>query len=342
MAVRSTHEDGKTEECVLRVVNKSNCRVKVVWVGFDAKEACYMELEPGHARPQQTYTTHLWRIRFADTDTLVGEYAGPSALLEVPSAGPLRISPWSATAPPPRPEWGSYCKRGEALGIEIWSYECVDPRAVRIAEHIVRRMLEASPSDVVDRLAGGRDTDSTTRGLGGTLESPTTSCGEENLLMEDDRFYPTENILVHEFGHAVMNMGLAAEDRAAVKRLYNKAYRSGLYDKGAYIMENEDEYWAEGTQAWFDATIRTDVTSGVNTRGQLQQRDPGLAALMARVYGDGSWRYPLDSPRPFRCHHTPPEDPRQQPPASMDAATTSESKQEPAAFEPNPSSETRQ
>lgn len=36
--------------------------------------------------------------------------------------------------------------------------------------------------------SGGRDTDSTTRGLGGTAECPTTSCGEENLLMEDDEW----------------------------------------------------------------------------------------------------------------------------------------------------------
>ncbi|GIM16741.1 hypothetical protein Vretimale_19340 [Volvox reticuliferus] len=65
-------------------------------------------------------------------------------------------------------------------------------------------------------------------------------------------------------------------------------------------MENEEEYWAEGTQAWFDATIRTDVTSGVNTREKLRQRDPGLAAMMMRAYGDGSWRYPSDSPGIFR------------------------------------------
>ena len=24
-----------------------------------------------------------------------------------------------------------------------------------------------------------------------------------------------------------------------------------------YMMENADEYWAEGTQSWFDATVRT-------------------------------------------------------------------------------------
>lgn len=38
------------------------------------------------------------------------------------------------------------------------------------------------------------------------------------------------------------------EDRATIRQLYDTAYRTGMYDKGAYIMEDEDEYWAEGTQ----------------------------------------------------------------------------------------------
>ncbi|GLI69260.1 hypothetical protein VaNZ11_013842 [Volvox africanus] len=328
MSTRSTHEDGKTQACVLRIINRSNRRVKALWVGFNAEETCYMELEPGHGRPQQTYNTHVWRIRFADTDVLVGEYAGTSAVLQVQQNGTLNISSWSGVAPSPRPEWGTYCKRGEARGIEVWSYDCVDPRAVRVAEHIINCMLETSPPGIVRRLVaggacvaiigrdqcttdipahtflrwaeGGRDTDTTTRGLGGTAENPTTSCGEENLLMEDDRFYPSENILVHEFGHAVMNIGLTADDRAFIKQLYNHAYISEMYNKDSYIMENEEEYWAEGTQAWFDASIRTDVNSGVNTREKLRQRDHGLAIMMMRAYGDGPWRYPCDSPGAFR------------------------------------------
>ena len=55
-----------------------------------------------------------------------------------------------------------------------------------------------------DPLAGGRDIDGTTRGLGGTLELPVTSCGEENITMLDDSRYPMESILVHEMGHTVM------------------------------------------------------------------------------------------------------------------------------------------
>jgi len=52
---------------------------------------------------------------------------------------------------------------------------------------------------------------------------------------------------------------------------------------GCYMMENADEYWAEATQAWFGATVRTDVNSGINTRSLLQERDPELAQLLAQV-----------------------------------------------------------
>lgn len=34
---------------------------------------------------------------------------------------------------------------------------------------------------------GVRDTDATTRGLGASLAVPTTSCGEENITMVNDR-----------------------------------------------------------------------------------------------------------------------------------------------------------
>lgn len=63
-------------------------------------------------------------------------------------------------------------------------------------------------------LTGGRDLDATTRGLGATPCNPLTTCGEENLTMVHDTRYPKENILVHEFGHAIMNSKFAAVDKA--------------------------------------------------------------------------------------------------------------------------------
>ena len=49
------------------------------------------------------------------------------------------------------------------------------------------------------------------------------------------------------------------------------------------MMDNADEYWAEGCQSWFDATIRTDVNDGINTREKLKAHDPGLAAALIKV-----------------------------------------------------------
>jgi len=49
------------------------------------------------------------------------------------------------------------------------------------------------------------------RGLGATPERPTVSCGEENLLCLRGDPYQAENILVHEFAHAIHDMGAHAD-----------------------------------------------------------------------------------------------------------------------------------
>lgn len=67
----------------------------------------------------------------------------------------------------------------------------------------------------------------------------------------------------------------------------------------AYIMANADEYWAEASQAWFEATIRMDATGGVTTRAGVRSRDPRLAQLLELIWGDGPWRFHHDSPAPL-------------------------------------------
>ena len=53
------------------------------------------------------------------------------------------------------------------------------------------------------------DWDKRARGLGGKI----TSCGEENLLnLKGDR-YRSENILIHEFSHAIHRYGIGVVDR---------------------------------------------------------------------------------------------------------------------------------
>jgi hypothetical protein len=50
------------------------------------------------------------------------------------------------------------------------------------------------------------------RGLGATRSRPSVSCGEENLLAMKGDPYSTENILIHEFAHAIHEMGLSTVD----------------------------------------------------------------------------------------------------------------------------------
>jgi hypothetical protein len=124
------------------------------------------------------------------------------------------------------------------------------------------------------------------RGLGGRL----SSCGEENLLnLRGDR-YNRENILIHEFNHAIHQQGLRVVDPTFDRRLretYRAAMDKGLW-KNTYVAADPDEYWAEGAQAYFDC-MRPQY--GANTREKLKEYDPGLFGLVDEVYRQSKFRY---------------------------------------------------
>ncbi|KAG1655299.1 hypothetical protein FOA52_002458 [Chlamydomonas sp. UWO 241] len=317
----------ETEEALLQFVNESDSAVDVLWVDYAGGEVRYHQLAPGDAAPQSTYETHPWRLR-TPAGTLLGDYCGPSARVVVRADGRVERAPLDAPAATSHPpEWGLYSERANALGIGIKAFDCVCPEAVDVACLLIGRMLADSPANVVQRLAaagcklaiiarcqvttdipehaylklanGGRDLDTTTRGLGGSASLPVTSCGEENLTMVDDCHYSVENILIHELGHTVMNVGLLPHERGAILDAWAAAESAHMYTPGIYMISNADEYWAEGAQSWFDATVRTDVNDGHNTREKLRAHDPRLAQLLAQAFGDGAWRFPHDSPAPL-------------------------------------------
>ncbi len=124
------------------------------------------------------------------------------------------------------------------------------------------------------------------RGMGGKL----SSCGEENLLnLKGDR-YSRENILIHEFNHAVHQQGLRSVDPTFDGRLrdtYKKAMARELW-KGTYSATNAGEYWAEGVQAYFDC-MRPQY--GANTREKLRRYDPDLFTLVDEVYKHSKFHY---------------------------------------------------
>lgn len=233
----------------------------------------------------------------------------------------------------PHPEYGTFRQRGAARGIPIAAFDCVSQQALALASECLAHLLADVDEGIVQQLcklgaclgiigihqnttdipahshlkgvcgSDGRDYDKDIRGLGGSIANPMTTLGEENITMVADRRHPTESILVHEFAHTVMRIGLHGRpELRQIKRAYELAIKEGIYDEKyakSYILSNVDEYWAEASQAWFHATVRTDVTAGMTTREDVKSRDPRLAAVLGRVWGDGAWRYPTTAPKEF-------------------------------------------
>jgi alpha-glucosidase len=168
-------------------------------------------------------------------------------------------------------------------------------------------------------LADGLFQDNRSRGLGGL---PNASCGEENLLnLRGDRYGGRdglqgqgENIVIHEFAHTTasaiqrvqgrdgpfwtkLRAALAAarfegNDTKPAGRIFawNRDHGRNGQPINVYGGSNEQEYWAEGAQAWFN-NANPSNSGGISTREDVKEKDPPLAALLAEVYGDGEWRY---------------------------------------------------
>ncbi|HVX86744.1 MAG TPA: hypothetical protein VH253_18320 [Phycisphaerae bacterium] len=161
-----------------------------------------------------------------------------------------------------------------------------------IPENQNRRNLDPTEAAFQDRRS---------RGLGGL---PLATCAEENLLNLRSDPYAAENITIHEFSHTVASAIRFATPAwyQKLRDTYAQAMKEGLFAH-SYSATNEQEYWAEGAQAWFDcAAQRKDpsVHSGIWNRDQLKAYDPRLAALLAEVYGDGAWRYVKSTNLPLR------------------------------------------
>ena len=128
------------------------------------------------------------------------------------------------------------------------------------------------------------------RGLGGTIEEPLTSCAEENVLAYQIDKYHAEDILIHEFAHAIHCIGIIQVDTAFNKRLnalYKKAMKSGILDN-TYRSSTKEEYFAEGVQDWFNVNAEVPRADGkhnwCNTREELQEFDPELYQLISEYF----------------------------------------------------------
>lgn len=121
------------------------------------------------------------------------------------------------------------------------------------------------------------------RGSGGNP----VSVGAENLLARPGTRFYGENILVHEFSHAVLASVRRVDPRlyAGIGAAFAAATEAGKW-RGDYAAVTVDEYWAEGTQFWFETNMISRLDDGtILSADDLRRYDPALAGLLAAVYG---------------------------------------------------------
>jgi hypothetical protein len=148
------------------------------------------------------------------------------------------------------------------------------------------KRLTACELKYFDRIEAQSDRDywnARSRGTGGRF----TTVGAENLLAVPGSRYFGENILVHEFAHAVLDAIRSADPRlhAQVEAAYQAALAQGRW-KGDYAAVTLTEYWAEGTQYWFNTNMLARLDEGpILSHQDLIRYDPALAGALEQAYG---------------------------------------------------------
>lgn len=210
-----------------------------------------------------------------------------------------------------------YAKHLDVGGLPILSSDKVSDEGLLEAHYLIRQMLSErediltamaqrgvrfvimAPTEMTTDVPEQRhmkndkktDWDKRARGLGGKI----TSCGEENLLnLRGDR-YSRENILIHEFSHAIHRYGIGTLDRRfdeKLRAIHRKALAEGLW-KDTYAGSNHSEYWAEGVQSYFDCNNPPNkgVHNDINTREKLAKYDPRLFQLIDETFRQNPFRY---------------------------------------------------
>ncbi|CAN5375233.1 hypothetical protein BH11MYX1_BH11MYX1_02400 [soil metagenome] len=136
----------------------------------------------------------------------------------------------------------------------------------------------------------GRDW-STVRGSGGT-PSPN---GRYSIAVAEEAatrirgmagYGTTYSVGMHELAHVLESNGMTRAQQARVKQLYKTHIKNDPKDANdtftdKYGSENEQEYFAQSTNAFFDRNVMGKNHSG---RAWLQQTDPEMYAFLVDLY----------------------------------------------------------
>jgi alpha-glucosidase len=210
------------------------------------------------------------------------------------------------------PEKAFFSKQLNFQGIPIKAHEVVSDEALYAAQERLATMLENLPAIVTNLVSaqvelhiigkdqvttdlpewrhdkgkplpeyGGLTRDQRTRGMGGRL----VSCGEENLLKLQKDKYHGRDICVHEFAHAVRNIGMSPSLRGRFDQQYQRSIAKGLWVNG-YAATNPDEFFAELTMWYFGTHGDMNMNEPKPEDGPdgLRKYDPEAYALFDDFY----------------------------------------------------------
>lgn len=296
----------------LQIINGSSGTVDVFWLKSAEERVPNGSVEPGKHTVITTTLGHRFAV-VSREDKKEAEVTS-EALIQAFRYGGLPAI---------------YTQQASAEGFLVVASKRVNPYALKEAVYIVNQMLAKRPDVRAAMIKSGarlsimahdefttdlpewswladepvrgfegistRDyRDARARGMGGSETDPYCSCAEENLLGYEGDPYSTENILIHELAHNIHLRGMNNVDPTFDKRVreaWTTAMKEGLW-KGKYASVNHHEYFAEGVQSWFDDNRENDHDHNhVNTRAELLEYDPRLAALCREVFGDTVFRY---------------------------------------------------
>ena len=211
-----------------------------------------------------------------------------------------------------------YKKYADAGGIPVVSSAAVDDQALLKARDIILFMTSTIPAEKAKMIENklrvgilginerptqlpeysdlysafpGTDWDNRARAYGATLARPLTSNCEENMLCRQDiDRYKGEELLTHEFAHAIHELGIRFTTPGfdtELQAAFNNAIANNLWTN-TYARSDMREYWAEGVQSYFNCNLEAIPSNGVhnqvNTRAELQTYDPVLFNIIKRFF----------------------------------------------------------
>lgn len=194
-----------------------------------------------------------------------------------------------------------YTQRRDVLGLTIVANARVSAEALDVAEETLRDIF--ANNDLEAALAAEGAYIVVADGSQGILDIPEFRCLAESdrsfshvCGVADHADFPVAtvneldllgrgrgpcgglNVLYHEVGHLVQGWTITPADAIDIRFLYQDALNEGKYE-GAYANTNANEYFAEGTQAYFFHGFSGEDASW------LRGYDPGLYAVLERLYG---------------------------------------------------------